>query len=415
MIRRRSPARDLSLNPDVEERGLRRFPGFVLVSVLIVSVYAVPSGIGRETAETARLQDQPQLLEYSVATLAPMDVTVPPIVLENGSLHAMLVDLAAGSSRSEVSTRLGIAGEELEALYRLIEMEGLGMQEAGGGWKPLALALEYDSVDRLAVTAAPLAIVIADMLEENWAALDSTVSRLPVTGRLPLSQSGHILIGDYLLGLFQAEAFWEAGLAPPFRKYSFRVYRMNPGDAPSGHVVTYTGHRGWRIVRYSPSGEVFGLAALTDPGSPISRALLGGAEPDTAARVAGEIIDAYRLWYLMDTPPDPPTRRILRRLEAADGQGRLRIPIITQDDLDRMRSIAWWMGEALWEHLQALLPEIGSIAVELGYGDPEMLGEVTLAVWEMAVHEAVWDLVGRGLLLPPIRRRSQALVVRVRQ
>jgi len=353
-----------------------------------------------------------ELLDYSVATLAPIDVTVPPIILGNGALHAMLVDLAAGMNRRQIESRLGLDSEEVEALYRLIETEGLGRQETGDRWKSLVLALQQKGVEKLAVVASPLALVMADMLETHWTALDSTVSQLKVAGRLPLNQTGFILVGDYLLGLFQAEAFWQAGLAPSNRKYAFRVYRINPADAPAGHVVTFSGHNEWQIVRYSPSGKPFGFAALLDPASSLSMALLGEPDLEAASGITGELIDAYRLWYLMDAPPDPPTRRLLSRLEAIDDAGRLRIPLITVDDLEKMRSIAWWLGEELWSHLQALLPEISSVAVELGYDDPEMLGDVVLATWEMAVHKAVWDLVDRGLLLPPIERRSQALVVK---
>ena len=61
-------------------------------------------------------QAPPQVLRYSVATLAPLDVTVPAAVLRNGTLHAMLVELAAGSSRNDVRGRLGVSDEELEAL-----------------------------------------------------------------------------------------------------------------------------------------------------------------------------------------------------------------------------------------------------------------------------------------------------------
>lgn len=390
---------------------MRRFTGFMVILLIAGAISLVPLKAQPDEPASALVQAPQQLLEYSVATLAPLDVTVPPIILENGALHAMLVDLAAGSSRDEVQRRLGVSSDELEALYRLIEMEGLGRQVAGGGWKPLALALEQDGVEKLAEVASLLAMVIADTLQAHWTALDSTVSGLAVAGRLPLNQTGFILIGDYLLGLLQAEAFWQAGLAPSDRRYAFRVYRMNPADAPAGHVVSYTGYRGWQVVRYSPTGEIFGFAALLNPESTMSRAMLGETDTETAARMTGELIDAYRLWYLMDALPDPPTRRILQRLEAVDVEGRLRIPIITQDDLVKMRSIAWWLGEALWEHLRALLPEIGKVAVELGYGDPEMLGEVALATWEMAVHVAVWDMVGRGLLLPPIEHRAQALAV----
>ena len=377
---------------------------------------AVPLSAGQNGSDPSPSQPSQQvsveLLDYSVATLAPIDVEVPQIILENGALHAVLVDLAAGANRRQIENRLGLNSEEVEVLYRLIESEGLGRQEAGGRWKSLALALPQEGVERLALVASPLALVMADMLEAHWTALDSTISLLKVAGRLPLNQTGFILVGDYLLGLFQAEAFWQAGLAPTNRKYAFRVYRLNPSDAPAGHVATSSGHNDWQIVRYSPSGEPFGFAALLDPESSLSMALLGGPDPEAASAITGELIDAYRLWYLMDAPPDPPTRRLLNRLEAVDDAGRLRIPLITVDDLEKMRSIAWWLGEELWSHLQELLPAISDMAVELGYGDPDMLGEVVLATWEMAVHEAVWDLVDRGLLLPPIERRSQALVVK---
>ena len=385
----------------------------VVVAGLLAAVPLSAGQNGSDPSPQQPLQQAPaELLDYSVATLAPIDVTVPPIILGNGALHAMLVDLAAGMNRRQIESRLGLDSEEVEALYRRIEMEGLGRQEAGGRWKALALALQQEGVEKLALVASPLALVMADKLEEHWTALDSTISLLKVAGRLPLNQTGFILVGDYLLGLFQAEAFWQAGLAPSNRKYAFRVYRLNPADAPAGHIVTFSGHKDWQIVRFSPSVESFGFATLLDPESSLSRALLG--EPDSEAMLAltGELIDAYRLWYLMDAPPDPQTQRLLSRLEAIDDAGRLRIPLITVDDLEKMRSIAWWLGEELWSHLQALLPAISNVAMELGYDDPDMLGEVALATWEMAVHEAVWDLVERGLLLPPIERRSQALVVK---
>lgn len=377
---------------------------------------AVPLSAGQNGSDPSPKQPSQQaaaeLLDYSVAILAPIDVTVPPEILANGALHAILVDLAAGVNRLQIESRLGLDSEEVEALFRLIEMEGLGRQEAGGGWKSLVLALQQEGVERLALVASPLALVMADKLEAHWTALDSTISQLKVAGRLPLNQTGFILVGDYLLGLFQAEAFWQAGLAPLNRKYAFRVYRLNPADAPAGHAETFSGHNDWQIVRYSPSGEPFGFAALLDPASSLSMALLGRPDPEAASEIIGELIDAYRLWYLMDAPPDPPTRRLLSRLEAIDDAGRLRVPLVTVDDLEKMRSIAWWLGEELWSHLQALLPAISNVAVELGYDDPDMLGEVVLATWEMAVHEALWDLVDRGLLLPPIERRSQALVTK---
>jgi hypothetical protein len=186
---------------------------------------------------------------------------------------------------------------------------------------------------------------------------------------------------------------------------------MNPAAAPAGHQVSILGDGGWRIVRYSPSKAAFGFASILDPDSPITGAVLGEAGRDEIEQFVEELVNAYRLWYLMDVPPDAPTKRILEQLEAVDSGGRLRVPVISQDDLQQMRSIALWFGEALWPHLVDMLPQIGAVAEELGYGAPEMLGEVTLAAWEMASDRAVRLLVDRGVILPPVSSRGQALLI----
>jgi len=349
---------------------------------------------------------------YSVATLAPWDVTVPPIVLENDLLHALLVELAEGSSPAQLRRELGLDTDELEQLFRLIESEGLGQQTAGGGWVPLSLALTEDGVERLTVLSERLAPIIADSVEARWSEIDSLVSRLPVTGQLPLEQTGFILLGDYLLGLFQYEALWAAGLGPTHRRYAYRVYRMDPVLAPPGHHVTSLGSSGWQLVNYSSVRSFYGFSALLDPEAPLRTALLGDASQQEAEEMVLELVNAYRLWYLMDAPPDRVTRQILGQLEVVDDEGRLRVPLISTDDIAPMRSIALDIGEGLWPHLVDSLPEIAAIAGEIGYGDPGMLGEITLAVWEMAAHEAVHLLIERGMVLPSPSFRGQALLVR---
>jgi hypothetical protein len=349
---------------------------------------------------------------YSVATLAPWDVTVPPIVLENDHLHALLVELAGGASPAQLRRELGIDSDELEQLFRLIESEGLGRQTAGGGWVPLSLALTEDEVARLRTFTDQLSPIIADSVEARWSVIDSLISRLPVTGRLPLEQTGFVLLGDYLLGLFQYEALWAAGLGPTHRRYAFRVYRMDPALAPPGHRVIALGSSGWQLVDFSSEASNYGFPALLDPESPLRIALLGDLPQQVAERTVHDLVNAYRLWYLMDVPPDGVTRQFLGRLEAVDAEGRLRVPIISADDIAPMRSIALDIGEGLWPHLVNSLPGIAGIAAEIGYDDPGMLGEVTLAVWEMAAHEAVHLLVERGMVLPPPSFRGQALLVR---
>ncbi|MFC1500282.1 hypothetical protein ACFL6T_04615 [Candidatus Zixiibacteriota bacterium] len=350
--------------------------------------------------------------EYSVATLAPWNVTVPPIVLENDLLHALLVDLAAGTSPGELRRELGLDVEELETLFRLIEAEGLGRQTNDGGWIPLSLALTSDEVARLRVPADRISLLIADLVETRWSEIDSLVSLLPVAGRLPLEQTGFLLLGDYLLGLFQYEALWSAGLAPTHRQYAFRVYQMDPSDAPPGHHVINLGSSGWQQVSFSSVRHMYGFSTLYDPESPLRTALLGDASREAVDELVLDLVNAYRLWYLMDTPPDGVTRQLLRELEVIDEMGRLRVPLISRADIQPMRSLALGIGESLWPSLVESLPEIRAIAVEMGYGDQAMLGEITLAVWEMAVHEAMHLLIDRGMVLPPTAYRAQALLVR---
>ncbi len=350
--------------------------------------------------------------EYSVATLAPWDVTVPPIVLENDLLHALLVELAAGTSPGQLRRELGLDVEELETLFRLIEAEGLGRQTNDGGWIPLSLALTEDEVAQLRVPADRLSFFIADTVEARWSEIDSVVSHFPVAGRLPLAQTGFVLLGDYLLGLFQYEALWSAGLAPTHRQYAYRVYQMDPSDAPPGHHVINLGSSGWRQVSFSSVRQLYGFATLFDPDSPLRIALLGDASREAGEEMVLDLVNAYRLWYLMDTPPDRVTRQVLRQLEVIDEMGRLRVPLISMDDIPPMRSLALDIGEALWPSLVGSLPEISAVAMEIGYGDQAMLGEITLAVWEMAVHEAMHLLIDRGKVLPPTAYRAQALLVR---
>jgi len=384
--------------------------GTPILLLLLTILMASPSGTLAQGG--AGGEDTRSATSYSVATLAPWDVTVPPIVLENDLLHALLVELAGGASPARLRQELGLDTDELEQLFRLIESEGLGQQIAGGGWVPLSLALTADEVARLTVLTSRLSPIIADSVAARWSVIDSLVSRLPVTGRLPLEQTGFILLGDYLLGLFQYEALWAAGLGPTHRRYAFRVYRMDPARAPPGHYVTALGSSDWRLANFSSIKSLFGFAELLDPEAPIRTALLGDVSRQEAEEMVLELVNAYRLWYLMDVPPDRVTRQILVQLEAVDDEGRLRVPLISADDIAPMRSIALDIGEGLWPHLVEALPDIAAVAGEIGYGDQGMLGEVTLAVWEKAVHEAVHLLIERGMVLPLPSLRGQALLVR---
>jgi hypothetical protein len=378
----------------------------MLIAIVTIAVGGVPT-----RAQVAGASDTTR---YAVATLAPARVTVPPIVLQEGQLHAMLVELATGADRATIGRRLGLDRDDLDRLFALVEVEGLGRQTEGGGWKPLALALDAEGADRLTQRATALAIGLADTLAAHWTLLDSLVATLPVAGRLPLSQTGFVLLGGYILGLYQADAFWQAGLAPAHRAYAIRVYRLPAEDAPAGHLVDDFGFGGWQLDRFGSTIQPYGLLLLRDSSNPLTRALLGGNAGDEE-RLAGELFDAYRTWYVLDRAPDRPTRRLLQRFEAVDDAGRLRIPMISRDDVAPMRAIADRIGALLWPQLQAALPDIAEMAGELGYEDPEMLGEVALWTWERAAQLAVQKLVEQGMLLPPISGRGQALLLPVRR
>jgi hypothetical protein len=378
----------------------------MLLAFTTIAVWVIPA--------RAQVVGASDTTRYAVATLAPARVTVPPIVLQEGRLHAMLVELATGADRATIGQRLGIDRDELDRLYALVEVEGLGRQAEGGGWTPLALALDTDGAERLTQLAADLAVGLTDTLAAHWTLLDTLVTALPVAGRLPLAQTGFVLVGGYILGLYQADAFWQAGLAPAHRPYAFRVYRMPAEDAPAGHLVSEFGFGGWRLDRFGAATRPFGLLLLRDSSDPLTRSLLG-ADTGDEDRLAGELFDAYRTWYVLDRAPDPPTRRLLQRLEAVDKAGRLRIPMISLDDVAAMRAIADRIGALLWPQLQAALPDIAVMAGELGYDDPEMLGEVALWTWERAAQLAVRKLVERGMLLPPISNRGQALLLPIRR
>jgi|GEM_PF-3434714 len=355
---------------------------------------------------------------YSVATLAPPGVVVPPIVLSNSDLHALLVELGGGASLNRIRERIGLSTSDFESLLRLVEVEGLGRQLGGDRWRPLALALDSAGVGRLQATVAPLAADIADTLTAHWARLDSSCAALPVTGCLPLEQTGWVVLGSYLLGLFQHEALWEAGLGPRSREYAFRVYRMNPDEAPPGAHTSPIELPGFSLIRCAPTAAPFGFDALLDPNADLHASLFTVPGSDTlmidsageGRAVAEELIRAYRRWYLTGEAPDRPTRILLRLCEAIDEQERLRIPIIAAGELGALRLIALDTGARLWPRLMEILPAVSETAAGLGYGEEALLGEVTLAAWELAVHRALDLLVERGLIAAPIAGRGQLLL-----
>ncbi len=396
------------------------------VSLLLLAAAGPVAGQG---AGTGRGGTEP-VQRYAVATLAPPSVVVPPIVLQNANLHALLVELAGGTPLVQIRERLDVSAAEIESLFRLVAVEGLGRQLGGDRWQPLALALNGAGVRRLRGVVAPLAEAIADTLAAHWTGLDSSLAALPVTGRLPLAQTGYVLLGTYLLGLFQYEALWASGLGPTGRAYAFRVYRMDPAEAPPGTVASPLTLPGFRLIRYAPTREPFGFDALLDPRADLHRTLFGqpggevaaagagaagttgraAAPADEAVELAAALIRAYRLWYLTGREPDLPTRILLRQVEAVDGSGRLRIPIVAEGEIGELRTIALETGAALWPRLMDVLPALGETAAALGYGEDALLGEVTLAAWELAVHAALCRLIERGVILPPVADRGQELL-----
>jgi len=359
-------------------------------------------------AGSAQAQSPADSLVYAVSALSPPEVMVPPILLQDPDLHALMVELASGASLEEAGRRLDLDREGRTRLLGLIEVEALGRMSAEG-WQPLALALDAPSADSLRSRALPLAQDLADTLDAHWAEVDSMVAALPVAGRVPLQQTGFILLGDFLLGRMQAGMFWQAGLAPRDRPFAFRVYRVPVEKAPSGHTLGAAGPGGFRVARYAPTPAAFGLALLEDPEAPITRVLAPGEGEREHLRA--EVLEAYRVWYLFGTPPGGPARRLLVRLEAVDGEGRLRVPLITPADIEAMQSAAGTLADRLWPLFQDRLAGIAEMAETLGYGEPGLLGEVALWTWEMAANLAVHELVDRGRVLPPLSGRGQAIIV----
>ncbi len=371
----------------------------------LVIVIALLMGAG---AGSVRAQSPPDSLVYAVSTLAPPEVTIPPILLQDGKLHALMVELASGAGLDEAGRRLELDSGERTRLVGLMEVEGLGRLTAEG-WQPLALALDAALTDTLTEGARSLAEAIADTVDARWAMIDSLVAGLPTAGRLPLEQTGFVLLGDYLLGRMQAEMFWQAGFGPSERPFAYRVYRTALQQAPPGHSAGPPGSGGFRIVSYAPTTAPFGLALLDDPGGAITRAL--APLPGDREALRSEVLEAYRVWYLFGTPPGASARRVLSRLEAVDGEGRLRVPLITPGDLEAMRSAAGGIADALWPRFQQELGWIARTADRLGYGEPELLGEVALWTWEMAATLALRELIDRGRLLPPPSGRGQSVLV----
>lgn len=378
----------------------------ILVLVLVLAT----CGGGAE----ARAQTTPTTV-YAAATLAPARVGIPQLVLTDGRLHALLVELAAGTPLETLIQRLGLDRGEADRLLRLAELEGLGHRLPEGGWQPLAPALDQPAFARLVSLIEPLTIAVADTLEARWAHLTERFADLPVAGRIPLERSGFVLIGAWLLGIQQADYFWQAGMAPTHRDYAFRVYRVEPEEAPDGLHLDLLGG-GWQLARWAPDARPYGLARLLDPDDPLNREL---SSTDTSATVPTggdeglllEVVRAYRLWYLMDQPPDAPTRRLLTRLGMVTPAGEPLVPLVSEADVEQMRSQAGELGGTLWPALRGLIPDLGVLAAELGYAEPGLLGEFTLWSWELAVQGALRRLGQRGRLWVPPDGRVQVLLI----
>jgi len=381
----------------------RVFPARPHSRILTALAVAVLATLG-STPSRASAQ---RMDHYAVATLAPSEITVPPVVMDEVALHALLVELRDGISREVAARRLGLDAAALDRLYGLAEVHALGRQTEEGGWKPLAFVLDAAGADRLTAFTDTLSMALADSLERRWSWIDSLTSLLPLSGRLPLAQSGHILLGGYMLANYQADAFWQAGLAPSDRTWAFRVYRVPADRAPLGHRLRTLGDGGWILDRFARDPSDAGLARLLDPDDPVVAGLATSVEE--LGRLREQTLLAYRAWYLLDRVPDLPTRLVLERLGAVDSEGRLRVPLIGVADESAMRSIAGQLAEMLWPVLKDALPAVGRLAGELGYGDPRLLGEVTLWTWERAAQGAVERLIERGLLLAAPDGASQAI------
>ncbi len=380
-------------------------------TVLLTIAVLVAGGGVRTHAQAVPLTD------YAAATLAPARVGIPQLVLTDGRLHALLVELATGTPFEALEQRLGLGREETERLLRLAEVEGLGRRLPDGGWQALAPALDRPAFNRLKALVEPLAVAIADTLEARWSQLAGRFADLPVAGRIPLERSGFVLLGAWLLGIQQADYFWQAGLAPIDRDYAFRVYRVPPEEAPDGLRIDGLG-AGWRLAAWAPDARPFGLGRLLDPEDPLTRELTAvdtTAAPPVPARPDDgpllELVRAYRLWYLMDQAPDAPTRRLLVRLEMVTPSGEPLVPLVSAADVEAIRSLAGDLGGVLWPALRGLIPELGTLAAELGYGEPGLLGEFTLWSWELAVQSGLRRLGQRGRLWVPADGRVQVLLM----
>jgi len=73
-----------------------------LQALIVLSLLLHSAGAGAQSRGST--SSSQEVYEYSVATLAPPDVTVPPIVLENEALHALLVELL-NTIREKLSKR----------------------------------------------------------------------------------------------------------------------------------------------------------------------------------------------------------------------------------------------------------------------------------------------------------------------
>jgi hypothetical protein len=369
--------------------------------LLVVLAAAAPRG-----ERPVRAQIPPTTV-YAVATLAPADVAVPRVVLEEGRLHALLVELGAGTTLAGLGPRIGATPEELARLLRLAEEEHLGRLGPEGNWQPLAPALDGAAFGRLEETVIPLAEAIADSLEADWTALAGRLAALPLAGRITPERSGYGLVGAWILGTLQADLFWRAGMAPDERAYAFRVFRVPPRSAPRG-LRRYDLGGGWTLADWGPDSSRVGLERLLDGTDPLAAAL--GA-PGEEGRVVGELVEAYRLWYLLEVEPDPPTRRLFDRLGlASPGEGPA-VPLVSTRDLEAMGAIARDLGTSLWPLLGIHLAAIGELAAGLGYGEEGQLGEFILWSWELATEHAVELLARRGILSPPGEERAQVLLI----
>jgi len=373
---------------------------------LTPSLLVLLAAAGPGTDSPVRAQAPPDAV-HAVATLAPAEVAVPQVVLREGRLHALLVELASGTPLAGLGERIGASPEELARLLRLAEGEQLGRMGPEGRWQPLAPALDESAFVRLERAVAPLAWAIADTLQAGWAALSGRLAALPLAGRIAPERTGFGLLGAWILSTLQADLFWTAGLAPAERAYAFRVFRVPPAEAPRG-LRRYELGGGWTLADWGSDTTRVGLGRLLATADPLAAAL--GA-PGRDREVVRELVESYRLWYLLDIEPDPPTRRLLDRLGLSDPEAGPVVPLVSSRDLAAMGAIARDLGTALWPLRSAHLTTLGEVAAGLGYGEPAQLGEFTLWSWELAVEGAVELMARRGVLYSPYEGRAQVLLI----